>query len=232
MPREFRLTDDDILALPVDELALEVLRDVVANPQWNSANWMLLAAHGYSQVALRALAEAWAWLHSNGLVAEDLEKQTTLHAVFVTRLGTRVASEGMKSVRAISRLSMDLHPEIGKRARPQYLLGKFELAAFDAMKVVEVRVRSLVGASQSLIGVKLMRNAFGADGRLVDPNLDPGEQVARMELFAGAIGLFKNHTSHRDVEYDDPVEAAEVILLADLLMRLLDRIEREQRDTP
>ena len=51
------------------------------------------------------------------------------------------------------------------------------------------------------------------------------EQVATMELFAGAIGTFKNPASHRTVDYSDPTEAAEVVLLADLLMRLLDRVE-------
>ena len=38
------------------------------------------------------------------------------------------------------------------------------------------------------------------------------------------MGVFKNPTSHREVDYNDPTEAAEAILFADLLMRLLDRI--------
>jgi hypothetical protein len=37
------------------------------------------------------------------------------------------------------------------------------------------------------------------------------------------MGLFKNPTSHRAVDYGSPTEACEVILLADLLLRLLDR---------
>jgi hypothetical protein len=45
-----------------------------------------------------------------------------------------------------------------------------------------------------------------------------------MYLFSGAIGLFKNPTSHRAVGYDDPDIASEVILLADLLLRLLDHV--------
>lgn len=40
-----------------------------------------------------------------------------------------------------------------------------------------------------------------------------------MELLAGAMDMFKNPTSHQDVQLDDPMEAA------DLLMRVLDRIE-------
>lgn len=44
-----------------------------------------------------------------------------------------------------------------------------------------------------------------------------------MELFKGAIGLFENPPSHRRVDYSDPTEAAEVLLLADLLMRLLNK---------
>ncbi len=44
-----------------------------------------------------------------------------------------------------------------------------------------------------------------------------------MQLFAGAVGTFKNPPSHRQINYADSTEAAEVIMLADLLMRILDK---------
>ncbi len=62
-------------------------------------------------------------------------------------------------------------------------------------------------------------------GPLADTTSQPGEQVAIMELFAGSIGAFKNPSSHRTVHFDDPVEAVEVIQLADLLLRLLARTQ-------
>ena len=39
------------------------------------------------------------------------------------------------------------------------------------------------------------------------------------------VGAFKNPLSHRPVEYADPTSAAEAVLFADLLHRLLDRTE-------
>lgn len=71
-----------------------------------------------------------------------------------------------------------------------------------------------------------MREAFNpSGGPLTDPAHESGEKQARSDLFAGAIGSFKNPTSHRAVTYSDPTEASEVVLLADLLMRILDTIE-------
>ena len=44
-----------------------------------------------------------------------------------------------------------------------------------------------------MLGVKRMRAAFApGTGPLTDKDADEGEQVARMELFAGAIGPYKN----------------------------------------
>ena len=145
---------------------------------------------------------------------------------FLRRLGRETLEYEVARLAAAERLGVALHARIAQRVQQQFLLGEFELAVFAAMKEVEVRVRELAGASQSLLGVKLMQHAFSAEtGVLTDPDADPGEQVATMELFKGAIGLFKNPTSHRPVDYDDPTLASEVILFAELLLRLLDRVE-------
>lgn len=167
---------------------------------------------------------------SKNLVARGTPGNSELTAIFVTRLGRKVLETGIDMIRAAERLDVALHPSL-ERVKSQFLLGEYELAAFAAMREVEIRVRELSGADSSLLGVKLMRKSFGEGGRLADSELDPGEQIGIMELFAGAIGTFKNPPSHRQVDYADPTEASEVVLLADLLMRLLDRVERRAGDT-
>jgi uncharacterized protein (TIGR02391 family) len=61
-------------------------------------------------------------------------------------------------------------------------------------------------------------------GHLTDPAAEAGEKEAMSSLFASALGVFKNPSSHRTVNYDDPLLAAEAVLLADLLLRLLARL--------
>jgi hypothetical protein len=70
-------------------------------------------------------------------------------------------------------------PRIGERVESQFLLGEYELAAFAAMREVEIRMRELVGETESLLGVKLMNAAFGRGGALRNANLDAGEQEGR-----------------------------------------------------
>jgi uncharacterized protein (TIGR02391 family) len=234
---------DELLGLPIDVRALRLLELLVAAEDANEAHTWVHAhnllnpaswtprngrvVEGNVHAYLRGVSEAWAWLVGEGLVARRPE-QTTQEACFVTARGRDLVTDPDPRRRLLAerRLSIDLHERLEVRVRAQFLLGEVELAAFAAMREVEIRVRELASASESEIGVKLMRSAFKADGPLRRPDRDLGEEDARMNLFAGAIGLFKNPSSHREVDYDDPIVATEIILLADLLLRLLDQQER------
>jgi len=203
-----QLTDDQIQKLPIDRLALLVLKHCDESGEWNTHNFLNSARHrGVGQTALACLSEAMNWLIAQGLVARDKPGQTSAQSIFVTRAGKRVLAEGIAGIVAAERLNVDLHKRLA-RVRTQFLIGEYELAAFAAMREVEIRVRELAKAKNSLIGVKLMRGAFKPEGGpLADPDLDAGEQVGMMELFAGAIGTFKNPSSHWQVDYNDPTEA-------------------------
>jgi uncharacterized protein (TIGR02391 family) len=220
------LTETQIQELPIDRLALFVLEHCERGSEWNSHNVLNSLSHaGVSQKALFHISEALNWLVNQGLIARDKPGQSSSgNSIFVTRAGKRALAEGLAGVIAAARINVDLHERLAK-VKTQFLMGEYELAAFAAMREVEIRVRELSKADQSSIGVRLMRAAFKpGDGTLSDSSLDSGEQVGMMELFAGAIGTFKNPSSHRQVDYEDPTEASEVVLLADLLMRILDRL--------
>ncbi|MFE3444948.1 TIGR02391 family protein [Nocardia sp. NPDC059180] len=69
-----------------------------------------------------------------------------------------------------------------------------------------------------------MRTEFKPEGGpLTDPAAEGGEKTAMMDLFAGAIGAFKNPANHRTNQFDDAVEAAGLIQLADLLLKVVRR---------
>ena len=219
------LTPDEIQSLPIDRLGILVLKHLNDTNEWNSHNFLISGKNfRLPHSTLMCWAEGLNWLVSKNLVARGRPGQSNSESIFITRLGSKVLREGLEMIRAAERLDVVLHARI-EHVKSQFLLGEYELAAFAAMREVEIRVRELSGADPSLLGVKLMRKSFGDGGRLADSGLDPGERTGVMELFAGAIGTFKNPPSHRQVDYADPTEASEVILLADLLMRLLDRVK-------
>jgi uncharacterized protein (TIGR02391 family) len=152
----------------------------------------------------------------------------------VTRWGEEVAGQGAKGLelsRARRRLGVELHPRLAKRLEKLVRVGAFEEAAFTALREIEQRVRRMAGEPKgksggSLRGEQLMTEAFKPEGGvLADPEAEQAEQQGQMNLFKGAFATFRNPLGHSSIELDDPIEAAEVVLLADLLMRQLDHVD-------
>jgi uncharacterized protein (TIGR02391 family) len=192
---------------------------------WNASSWEGHDMGRDRKAFLKAIAEAWAWMESEALIANG--PSGTGYPYFVTRRGAELAKE-IDPIRRMSdeaRLAAGLHSRIEARVRQQFLLREYELAAFAALREVEIRVRELAEAPESSIGVDLMQHAFNEGGPLSDPSLDKGERAAVRALYWGAIGVFKNPPSHRQIDYRNPTQAAEVILLADLLLGMLDDVE-------
>ena len=69
----------------------------------------------------------------------------------------------------------------------------------------------------------MMREAFHReDGPLTDLSLETAEREAVGHLFAGAYGYFRNPNAHHDVPLNSAIEALEIVLLANHLLRIVD----------
>lgn len=220
-----------VVALPVDQLGLAILDDLLATKEWNEYNYMLAASHEYKGEPLEAIAEAMTWLRARALIAKN-PNQSSESAIFVTRTGRRVLADGPQAFYANESLQGGVHPLIEAKARPQFLIGEYEQGVFASMKAVEVRVRKLGAFGSEVVGVDLMNKAFGPGGPLTDPNQVKGEQDGTRAMFAGAYGVLRNPAGHREVDYSDVAEAADAVHTASLLIRILDRVEARLTATP
>jgi uncharacterized protein (TIGR02391 family) len=172
----------------------------------------------------RALLETWSWLETRGLLAKAPSSAGSWF--FVSNDGKEFLSQStaLASFDVVRLLPKEaLNPKIAGAVWGAFIRGEFDVAAFQAMKGVEVAVRTATGLGAEHIGVPLMRRAFSVeDGALTDMTAEKSERVGRMELFAGAIASYKNPHSHRDINLDDPFEALEIIFLANHLLRIVD----------
>lgn len=233
---------DDLLMLSVEERGRLILKLLAGcnSPQnpvahsnfFNRANdYAYPPKYGDRQKeADAALMEAWSWLESRGLLVKAPSSSGAAW-FFVTKAGEQLALEkDATSYKRANLLPKDqLHPMIAEKTYPAFLRGDYGTAIFQAFLEVEVAVRNAGGFPQDLIGDKLMRSAFapskgGQPGPLTDTNLPNGEQESMSHLFAGAFGLYRNSTAHRYVP-TDPQEAAEIIMFASQLRRIIDRLK-------
>ena len=171
-----------------------------------------------------AFAEAWSWLEAQGLLVPAPGNNGSNGYRVLSRRARKFEDETDIARFATARLlpKEALNPRIAATVWSAFMRGEYDVAAFQAMKGVEVAVREASKMPDTLLGVRLMRAAFAPKtGPLTDTSVDEGEQVARMDLFAGAIGSYKNPHSHRDVRLDDSMEAIEIVLLANHLLRIV-----------
>ena len=235
---------DTLLSLEPEELAGPLLASLEGRKQINPENIIaydfmeheinrnshLKYPNECREEVLFALMEAWQWLEREGFVAPRPTKLagsqnlTTITTYFVTRRGQRIETrEALEAYRKSNLLpKAQLHPIIAQKVWSIFLQGDYDTAVFQAFKQVEVAVRKAGGYEENDHGTILMRMAFHVDnGNLTDQNQHPAEKQARSDLFAGAIGSYKNPPSHRDIDVTVE-EAVEVIIFASHLLRIVD----------
>src|ERR1019366_7867995 len=83
----------------------------------------------------------------------------------LSRRARRFESEAEFANYAVARMlpREALLPKIGEKAWMAFMRGEFDVAAFQAMKAVEMAVRHATGLPDSLLGTKLMQAAFAPE---------------------------------------------------------------------
>jgi uncharacterized protein (TIGR02391 family) len=233
---------DTLLALEPEELAPVMLQFIISGSAYSTgssyprplkrgnvfASGNGTPGHGYPskyiQKVNEALMAAWVWLEREGLLLPAPGQQDRDWVVVSERGKTLVSKENFEAYRhGMLFPRSTLHPAIASNTFALFLRGHYDTVVFEAFRAVEVAVREGGGFPASLFGLQLMRAAFGDKGPLTDYSTIIGEQEATGHLFAGAIGLFKNPTSHRAGTVSKPEDAVALVLFADYLLRLIER---------
>lgn len=177
-----------------------------------------------NQEVERAIFEAWAWLEAQGfLIWADMTNGANGFRV-LSRRAAQISIERFHDFAAALALPREIiHPSIRDHVWSDFIRGRYDSAVLHAARNVEIAVRDACGLNDEHYGRELIIEAFHSErGRLTDTGAVPNEKKARMNLFLGFIGSYKNPLSHRDINISDPHEAIEIVLMASHLLRIVE----------
>ncbi len=218
------------LALAPEELAFQVLKLAKSILQQSRMTTLeqVISANGYPNFSPDlelAMTEAWRWLELNMFLMPAPAPNGRNGWNVIGRRGQKALTEQQFGDyrRAAAFPRELLHAAIVETVWPQLARGDYDGAVFFAFRTVEEAVRAAAGLDHKDIGVPLMRKAFHMEsGPLTDLEQPIAEREALSNLFAGAIGSYKNPRSHRTVAPPEPLEAQEMVMLASHLLRIVD----------
>lgn len=193
-----------------------------------------VAKHARKYEIREAIEEAWAWLEGQALLIRDHRFDNLVFKL--SRRARRIAEQpDIRHALAGRKIPKDsLHPAIRESVWSLYHRAQYEEAITAAMKAVEVQVRASAGFTNADYGQPMIARAFHAEsGPLRDESAGLSERQALCALMTGAYGLYRNPYAHRLMGQEDPDEAAEIIMLANHMLRIIDvRIAAKTGATP
>jgi uncharacterized protein (TIGR02391 family) len=238
-PLKQAIPDSEILLnLPVEELAHQLLK--IAKESLNNQGMTHIQnitsmvydhnnqANGYPQGKSEeinlAVYEAWNWLKVQGLlIPAEGSNGSSGFLRLGRRAGRLVDDAAFKSYAIAVKFNKDLlHPRIRNDVWLNLLSGSYDTAVFVAFKELEIAVREKAGFDNSRYGTDMIRLAFAPNaGVLTDKTLTKAEQEGMSGLMAGAISLFKNPQSHRNVDISEPDKAYQLVIMASHLIGIV-----------
>jgi uncharacterized protein (TIGR02391 family) len=248
-----KTTPEEIASLPERELEralLNAMAERAADKMGGRVNRHLLAAEVIQQFRMSNPNRS---VHQGRPVEEQIERnfRIAVQGLEEKRLiepapgmqgaegDIRLTAEGIEAaneplnfdiVRARSMLQPEmLHPKLRGKPYDDFARGHPTSAIQEAYKIVEIEVKAAAPQLQHITsGVQLVEQAFEpTKGPLTDRAESDNMRKALPRLFAGAMGRFRNPSTHTHRLFPDLGEAIEELMLASRLLRFLDEPARK-----